>query len=380
MRFLAGVAFCTALWAASETDLQLAQNLNNQGAQAYYAGRLAEAESLYRQALAAWGAESREERRRTENNLAMLYRAQGRHGEAQRLLSEVVRGLEGEGREMVRALANLAASYREGGDLERARTTAERAVRIGERRLAADDAALGDAVHELATVCRAAGRMEDAAALYQRAAKIFPSNDPRAAAALNNLGEIALAERRYKDAETLLRRALAVWGESATGRERAKSALARINLAQALRYQGRIEEAGPLYREGIAALETTSGTHPADLAMCLANQADYYRDRGEPPKAVGLYQRALGMAREALGDGHADVALLMTRLAEVRRAQRRYAESVKLYRSSLPILEGALGGRDSRVRAAAEAYRLTLREARFFIVAAPSASQADPFE
>ncbi|HVX66600.1 MAG TPA: tetratricopeptide repeat protein, partial [Bryobacteraceae bacterium] len=189
-------------------------------------------------------------------------------------------------------------------------------------------------------------RLDEALALYGRASALLenlprPQAGERLARNYANVAEIRMAQEKYAEAESAARRALAAAGDQ-RGPARA---LALNNLAQALRFEHRFEEAGPLYREAITLLEGDT----AASARVLANLAGFYHDQEREMRAVELYTRALAMLESSLGAGNPETELVRTRLAEVRRAQGHYAQSLDLYRRALPRLARSYGSGDPRV-------------------------------
>ena len=333
-----------------------AQALNNLGAQRYFEGRYAEAESLYARALAEWrkSADRRGEVR-TMNNLAVVYRAEGRYSEAESLYLEALRTIE-----TPATLNNLAELYRVRGDARRAEKYAQRAITTGAEVSGPESPAVADGLHTLAAIRRDVGRFDDALRDYGRSRamveKIYGPHDARIARNLANVSEILAATGKYAEAESASRRALAIAEPNSS-----LAAQAANNLAQALRFEHHYEEAESLYRRAIAIWEGSP-----DAARARANLGGLYHDQGKEPRAVEQYTLALVALRNAVGPDSAEVALLETRLADVRRAQGRFAESLRLYGSSMPLLEKSLGPQDPRLANVRTEFQRALREARHF--------------
>jgi tetratricopeptide (TPR) repeat protein len=346
---------------------------NNLGAERFRAGDTAGAEKLYLRALAGWqqAGEPRSEAR-TVSNLAVVYRAQGRYREAETMYQNALRMLErthsGESAEAATTLNNLAELYRVCGEPARGEPYALRAVALEERLFGAGHPATAEALHTLAAIARDRGRLDEAIALYHRAGAVLEStpgarSNPLLARNLANVAEIRLAQGAYAEAESASRDALAVADASFGPRDPAR-AQSLNNLAQALRFERRFEEAEPLYQETIALL----GRDAAAAGHVVANLAGAYHDQERESRAVELYTRALALLEASLGAGHPETELVRTRFAEVRRAQGHYAQSLDLYRHAVPLLERSYGPDDPRVMAALHDFKRTEAEAKQHIV------------
>lgn len=132
--------------AAGEGSPALAAPLNDLAEANRLAGRLGQAEKLYRRALAL---DERAKRKdpvgtaTTMNNLALVYRQEGQLRDAERLQSQSLRLLEDtlgskDGR-VAMGLHNMAAIYRAQGRLDDARPLQARAVTVAEQSLGPDD-------------------------------------------------------------------------------------------------------------------------------------------------------------------------------------------------------------------------------------------------
>ena len=130
---IATVAAAALAWGAES-----ARDLNNRGAAAYHAGRVAEAESYYRRALGEWqaagdlGGEAA-----TLGNLAVLCLNAARNGEAATLFERALATFKAAGaadtRQAAIVLINFAEFERRLGRMAQAEDAARRAVAILKR-------------------------------------------------------------------------------------------------------------------------------------------------------------------------------------------------------------------------------------------------------
>ena len=96
--------------------------------------------------------------------------------------------------------------------------------------------------------------------------KVFGSNNPDVAQALNNLAGLYRAQGRYGDAEPLYKRSLAM-REKSLGPDRSEVAESLNNLGALYEVQARFAEAEPLYKRSLAIREKVLGPDRPDVAI-----------------------------------------------------------------------------------------------------------------
>jgi len=284
------------------------------------------------------------------NNLADLYRDQGRYADAeplyQRSLDISEKTLGAEHPAVATSMNNLAGLYQDQGRYAEAEPLYQRSLAILERTFGPGHPSVATSLNNLAGLYQTQGRYPEAEPLYQRSLAIlertFGPEHPDVAVSLNNLAELYRALGRYPEAEPLYQRSLAI-REKALGPEHPSVARGLNNLAALYRIQGRYADAEPLYQRSLAIREKALGPeHPA-VAMSLNNLAGLYQAQGRYPEAEPLYQRSLDISQKTLGAEHPTVATSMNNLALLYRNQGRYPEAEPLYQRSLAIKEKALG-------------------------------------
>jgi tetratricopeptide (TPR) repeat protein len=235
-------------------------------------GRYAEAEPLYRRALAideATDAPDRPEMASRLNNLANLLRTMNRLSDAEPLF--------------------------------------RRALAINENRFGADHPIVATNLSNLAGALEEMTRLDEAEPLYRRALAIDEASQgpdhPDVATDLNNLAGLLLRTSRPGDAEPLYRRALAIF-EASYGPDHPRVATVLNNLASLLRDTNRLGEAEPLYRRALAIGETSYGPDHPDVAIDLNNLAGLLVKTNRRDEARLLYNRALPILEKSLGADH----------------------------------------------------------------------------
>jgi tetratricopeptide (TPR) repeat protein len=352
-----GFMFATAV--AQGPDMASAKDLSDRASQLYDQARYAEAETLYRQAIEAWGVlgpEAAQARAIDRRNLGAVLRATGRYHDAEPLLTDSLRELEAGGAgvmEVERALFNLASLYRSEGDLVKAESFGLRAAGVIDNR---SDIPVPDRQGPrliLASIYLEQRRFAEAERILNSA--LEGADGAIAVAAYNGLTMAAMARSDYAQAEAFARRALYFAGLALPAGHPGVAA-AWNNLAQACRFQGKYLEAEKAYRVAIGLWEDTLGPSHPNLAQGLMNLGAFYHERRREAGAEALYSRAAGILEQAFGKDDPRTLAARNELAEVLRAERRYSESEKLGRSTLAGLKKALRPDDPRVLRAQSNY------------------------
>ena len=145
-----------------------------------------------------------------------------------------------------------------------------------------------------------------------------------------------------------LREWLAAEGRAALARmpreERATSVL-QNQLGLLLNDQGKLDEAGGLFREALEARRATLGDRHPDTLDSINNLGMLLQDQGKLDEAGVLYREALEARRATLGDRHSDTLDSMNNLGTLLRAQGKLDEAGVLLREALEAQRATLGDR-----------------------------------
>lgn len=227
----------------------------NQALEHHRAGRLAEAEALYREILG-----SRADHADATHLLGVIRYQQGRHGEAVPLIEKAV------------ALNPKSAAYHKNlGSAYQGLGRTEDAVRRHKEALRLDPR-YHEAHHGLAEAQRARGEHVEAVASYRKAIEIAPEFIH----ALNGLAISLAAVGNHKEAEKLYRRAIEIKPDFAE---------AHVNLANLLKLGGRRKEAESHFEKALA-------LQPRSLPA-LVNLGNLYKDEGRIAESIDKYKAAL---------------------------------------------------------------------------------------
>ncbi len=327
--------------------------LNNLAVVYRLQGKYAEAEALSKRALAirerALGANHLDVAQ-SLNNLANLYDDQGRYAAAEELLQRALaireRGLGPNHPDVATTLSSLAIAYYHEGKYAEVEEVDRRVLTIREHALGASHPDVAKALDNLAILYQTQGRYADAEVLFTRSLTIeeqaLGANHPDVAATLGNLAIVYRHQGRYADAEGLYKRALAI-EEQALGANHPAMAGTLVNLATLYLDQGRYAEAEGRYKRALAIEEEALGANHLDVAGTLDGLAIVYWRQGKYADAEGLYKRALAIKEQALGANHVDVAQTLGNLAIVYADQGKYAEAEGLDQRALAITQQVLG-------------------------------------
>jgi tetratricopeptide (TPR) repeat protein len=282
------------------------------------------------------------------NNLAELYRSQGRWDDAEHLYDEalpIYRHLFGNqpNNDLAASLNNLAALYESQGRWDDAEPLYDEALAIY-RHLFGNQPNndLAASLNNLAGLHESQGRWDDAEPLYDEALAICrhlfgkqPNND--LATSLNNLAGLYESQGRWDDAEPLYDEALAIRRHLFGNQPNNDLAASLNNLALLYRSQGRWDEAEDYYDEALAIRRHLFGNQPNnDLATSLNNLAALYKSQGRWDEAKDYYDQTLAIRRHLFGKtGHPDLVTSLTNLA-LETAQQKQPEL------ALPLFQEAI--------------------------------------
>lgn len=244
------------------------------------------------------------------------------------------------------SLNNLAELYRIQGRYTDAMLLLKRALRIREKILGADHPDMANSLNSLAALYQSQGQYSDAKPLYQRALmiqeKTLGPDHTDVATTLNNLAALYFTQGQYSDAEPLYQRALSV-REKALGAEHPNVAISLNNLAEIYRAQDRYVDAMLLYKRSLKIQEKRLGTEHPDVANSLNNLALLYDTLTDYTNAELLLQRSLKIREKALGAEHPDVAISLNNLAMLYSEHEKLDLAEELSSRAVVIAEKSLG-------------------------------------
>jgi tetratricopeptide (TPR) repeat protein len=279
---------------------------------AHEAGRLVEAETIYRQVL-----ERQSNHARAIHLLGVIAQQCGKPESAVALIERSI-AIDPTDKN---AHSNLSLALREQGLLERAAAAAMTAVRL--------DPNWAISQNNLGVCLSSLGRFDEAAAVFRRALALRPDW----AACLVNLGGALNEAGQFSEALPLLRKGVEALPNSPT---------AWNNLGNSLRDLGALDEAVVAYGHALRIESTYADAHN-NLGMARNHQGDFQCAVASCTRSVELDPNS---AR-----GHMNLGIMLLRLGDFERGWAEYGWRKKLLRSeekkfSSPQWDGAnLAGR-----------------------------------
>ncbi|WP_131989384.1 tetratricopeptide repeat protein [Chthoniobacter flavus] len=259
--------------------------------QHHQAGRLAEAEGLYRQILAV-----QPDHAQALHLLGVIALQMGQHEAAENLLR----------RSIAMAPDNPAAHYDLGNAL-RSRKRLEDAIAAYRRAIELRPDYV-EALHNLGVACKESGRLDEAIAAFQGALRL----QPQLMVAHYNLGNALRERKRYGEAIAAYRQAIALGPDYVD---------AHNNLGVACKEAGRFEEAVAAYQRAIEL--------QPDHAAAHNNLGAAWRERGALDEAIVAQRRAIEL--------RPDFAEAYNNLGVACKERGRTDEAVAAFRRSIEL-------------------------------------------
>jgi tetratricopeptide (TPR) repeat protein len=204
-------------------------------------------------------------------------------------------------------LNNLALLYKEQGKDFEAEPLYEQALSIYEKALGPDHSHVATCLNNLASLYKSQGKYAEAEPLFVQSLaiceKTLGPEHPHVGACLSNIATLYKSQGRYAEVEPLYVRALAIC-EKALGPEHPDVATSLNNLAAHYDAQGKHSEAEPLYMRALDMRVKLLGSEHPNVATSLNNLALLYDNQGKYAESKLLYERALAICEKMLGPEH----------------------------------------------------------------------------
>jgi len=225
------------------------------------------------------------------DNLAGVYQDMGNTLRAERayLRSVAIREKVGDAYGLSKSLFNLTTLYADVNDAERAEATGERTVSQLVRLFGSEHPAVAAALQSLGTVYYQFGIAERAEAAYKRALAIRETalgrDHPEVASSLNALGELYDDGGEFAKAEPLLARALDI-RERSLGFDHPLVGNTLINLAYVESARGNFASAEARVLRAIRILESAFGEDHPRVASAQGSLSEIYAENGDDARAL----------------------------------------------------------------------------------------------
>lgn len=246
------------------------------------------------------------------------------------------------------ALNNLGAFLYEHKRGTEAEPLMRRALRIRERTKGMADPLTAQSLCTLGAIEGALGDISIAEALVRRSLElrlaVLPKAHPDVAESCSILAEILLRQgkARAREAATLAADAFDIYRKS-VGPVATRTLIAMHLKADAVGLLGRQTESELLHQDLIAKSESLPGATLALRAEALGEVGEHMLHTGKPDKAVEFHRRAIALLQKAQGNEERDVIAMRQRLAEALYASAQIDEAVKEGRQVVAFFERAGG-------------------------------------
>ena len=262
-----------------------------------------------------------------KDKLANIYYKTANFSEAERLIKELLKDArqKNDG-ETAKQLNQLALVYRSQGKYDEATELYKEALLIDEKTIGKEHPDYATNLNNLANVYHSQGKYDEAIELYKEALlideKTIGKEHPGHATRLNNLANVYHSQGKYDEAIELFQKALLII-EKTVGKKQPNYASGLNNLALAYKSQGRYDEAIELYKEALLIDEKTIGKEHPDYAIDLNNLANVYYSQGKYENALSMYEEALKINEKSLPENHHLTQMVKKNLEDCREALKK---------------------------------------------------------
>ena len=315
--------------------------------------RFSDAERLLKDALATYKVSRRPasyDLTTTTQLLADLYIETARHEEAARVLTRLIKSIDGVETAVhyarVNAFVSLGGVRKVQGRFDDAESAYQRAVADTKRRVGNSHPHYAVVIQHLAHFYFGRGQTSASEKLFRDSLEILkrqPEGSELAHAdACSGLEGVLVATGRHAEREELLRCALRV-NESELGIDHLVSIALGVRLANYFRDTGRTREAEPRYERALKSLEA-SGTEGASLLWeTLLGRAGLYSKMGRYDDAERDLDRAVKLVNASFDDDAARLGKIYTKLGNIQNSRQRPAAALELFQQAEQLLVESLG-------------------------------------
>jgi eukaryotic-like serine/threonine-protein kinase len=255
-------------------------------------------------------------------------------------------------------LVELGISMREGGDVLGSETVLLEANEILQRLGHEHSVTYARILANRGRVQMKLGKTDEALAYFDQGLSLLRDlvdpRDPEIATLLVDKAVAFLWKDDAVAAERNAREALDIYATTLPKLHPDRS-LAQTQLGEALRQQGRLDEASVLLKETLAANRTIYGPDSRRVADVLDSLAKIRRGQRDLKEAEVYEQEAVEVQTKAEGPEHWRTAYYRTALAAIQIDRQEYREAIDHLRASISIFEKTLSG-DHPYVASAEHY------------------------
>ncbi|KAE9391888.1 TPR-like protein [Gymnopus androsaceus JB14] len=246
----------------------------------------------------------------------------------------------------LRAMADLAGTYRALGKLEAAEKLEEEVLPLRKQLLGEHHPDTLMAMANLAATYRVLGKLKAAEKLEEEVLplhkQLLGEHHPDTLTAMANLAATYRALGKLEAAEKLAEEVLPLC-KQLLGEHHLDTLRAMANLAATYQALGKLEAAEKLAEEVLPLHKQLLGEHHPDTLRAMANLAGTYHALGKLEAAEKLEEEVLPLCKQLLGEHHPDTLTAMANLAATYRALGKLEAAEKMAEEVLPLCKQLLG-------------------------------------
>ncbi len=304
------------------------------------------------------------------DGLAELRWQQGRFPEAQALFEQLVArygaALGENGRETLRARYSLAGVLKDSGQLDAAEQELRETLAAMRSHLSEHDDAVLDAMNGLAALAIKRGQIhaeteELLRTVVQHWTDRHGPRHPRRIRALRNLAVVVKERGDLAEGEELSRESLDLHRE-VFGEDHHDTIRARINLTGLLRERGALEEAEGLARRALEQAQSELGAEHPDTLKAVSHLGVILREAGRLDEAQPYLQRAVDLSEKLHGRNDPRTLNRLSSLAGVFYERQEFAKAEHIMRQVVAGLREVFGERSFHSLSAMNNFGLLLME------------------
>ena len=285
----------------------------------------------------------------TFNDLAGLYRTQGKYKEAEEYYDNALairkEVLGEDDSDLAETFNDLAGLYKYQGKYKEAEEYYDNALAI-RKKLGEDNPDLAGTFNELAALYQDQCKYEKAEEFYNTALdiykKVLGEDDPNLAATLNNLAGLYRIQGKYGKAEEFYNTALNI-KKKVLGVDDPDLAATFNNLGLLYNVQGKYEKAEEFFNTALDSTKKVFGDDHPNLATTIDNLGSLYKDQDKYEKAEEFYNTALNIEKKVLGDDHPDIAKTLGNLGSLYYDQGETFKAKTHLKQAIEIVESSFG-------------------------------------
>jgi serine/threonine protein kinase/lipopolysaccharide biosynthesis regulator YciM len=248
--------------------------------------------------------------------------------------------------DVLHATYNLAITYRDNGQPDKAVPLLEQVLEKQKARLGADDLHTLTTLYSLGLVYLAAGRPEHAVPLFEEALGRYRErlglDRPETLLAMRRLATAYWDMGQRNRAVSLFEQALEQH-RAGLGPDHAQTLGSMCDLAQAYRDSGRPRLALPLFEQALEKMKARPGPEDPQTLLAASNLAVAYRAVGDLARALPLLEQTLEKMRARLGPNDYQTLSTANNLAVAYQAAGRPDKGVPLFEQVLEQKKVRLG-------------------------------------